>query len=168
MVGSFSPNFPALRPDVGLPPNRLPRGLPLSLHTAVGLLVLKNTVDLHSHSAGGLGGDCSLCLRGITVHAPPTLKALSREWPATLQRSSLNPHHLSVPKRSPTLFTPPPTPRSFLPPTETPSRLSPPASSSCPPAAKVPRGALLPKSAGLIIQTIHPQVITHGLRLSSV
>lgn len=107
MVGSFSPNFPALRPDVGLPPNRLPRGLPLSLHTAVGLLVLKNTVDLHSHSAGGLGGDCSLCLRGITVHAPPTLKALSREWPATLQRSSLNPHHLSVPKRSPTLFTPP-------------------------------------------------------------
>lgn len=36
MLGSFSPNFPALRPDVGLPPNRLPRGLPLSLHTAVG------------------------------------------------------------------------------------------------------------------------------------
>lgn len=163
MVGSFSPNFPALRPDVGLPPNRLPRGLPLSLHTAVGLLVLKNTVDLHSHSAEGVGWrllplpsrDHSSC----SAHTQSAFKRVAGH-PAAFQPQSSPPQ---CSKKIAHSIHSPPTPRSFLPPTETPSRLSPPASSPCPPAAKVPRGALLPKSAGLIIQTIHPQVITHGL-----
>lgn len=94
MVGSFSPNFPALRPDVGLPPNRLPRGLPLSLHTAVGLLVLKNTVDLHSHSAGGVGRrllplpsrDHSSC----SAHTQSAFKRVARH-PAAFQPQSSPP-----------------------------------------------------------------------------
>lgn len=151
VVGSFSPNMPVLRTVASVHPPQAP---PIYHTHCCGTAGPQNVVIC---IPSWLGMRLLLPLPSCSAH---TLAALWRGRPAESQPSILSSYFLIETKRYP-LYESPPQHHAPLPPPHrgSPSTAGcpPPAFCLCPPAAKTSRDAHLPKPAGLIIQTIHPQ-----------